>query len=242
MKKVTMNVFFVAFCLLDLIYLAMTADSFYQEYVLDKFVYWGYPQWGWMYADPKVYLWFNIVYLLFLVVLPAASVWLRRRFCKTSLILSALPLMSAAVFAYMPSYNWNRQFEIFEAERTIENSRIPAGRWWASAEQMQRYDDNSAWEKFKGYFGRGEWPGGYPIWGDYRVWLLPDFATDTLGRRGMVFHGGNKISSPWGIDMGDDIIDFAIRLRRNGGPMSIEVSYDDTETEGGAEVDVKTEE
>ncbi len=166
MKKVTMSVFFVAFCLFDLIYLAMTADSFYQEYVLDKFVYWGYPQWGWMYADPKVYLWFNVFYLLFLVVLPVAAVWLwRRRFRKTSLILSVLPLLSAAVFAYMPNYNWNRQFEIFEAERTIENSRIPAGRWWASAEQMQRYDDNSAWEKFKGYFGRGEWPGGYPIWG-----------------------------------------------------------------------------
>ena len=114
----------------------------------------------------KVYLWFNVFYLLFLVVLPVAAVWLwRRRFRKTSLILSVLPLLSAAVFAYMPNYNWNRQFEIFEAERTIENSRIPAGRWWASAEQMQRYDDNSAWEKFKGYFGRGEWPGGYPIWG-----------------------------------------------------------------------------
>ena len=55
---------------------------------------------------------------------------------------------------------------------------------------------------------------------------LPD-STDTLGRRGMVFHGGTKNSSPWGIDMGDDIIDFAIQLRQNKGPMDIEVRYGD---------------
>ena len=60
--------------------------------------------------------------------------------------------------------------------------------------------------------------------GDYRVWLLPDFATDTLERRGMVFHGGKKTNSAGGVREGDDIIDFSIgRVATGDGEDCIEM-------------------
>ncbi len=235
MKKISGYLLFTLFLAADIFYLALTADSFRQEYVQDNFVHWGFPQWGWMYADADVYFRFNVVYLFLLVAFPVAGclLWLKRHY-KTALTALFLPLVSAAVFWYMPTYNWNRQFALFNAERGTENSRVPEGKWWVSGEQMERYYDASWWERAKGYFGRGEWPGGYAVWGDYRIWLLPDFRTDTLGRRGLAFHGGEKNASPWGIDLGDEIIDFAIQLRRAKVPLEINIQYDNVRPAAGA--------
>lgn len=60
MKKTAWYCGALVLAVLNAVYLALTADSFYLEYVKDEFVYWGYPQWGWMYSDPKIYLWFNV--------------------------------------------------------------------------------------------------------------------------------------------------------------------------------------
>lgn len=217
-----------------LFYLALTADSFYREYVLDRFVYWGYPQWGWLYADAGTYLRFNIVYILFLVLCMVGGVWLwRAKRLKTAVVLLLLPPVTAAAFVYLPTYTWNRQFDIFNRDNVSgeDKSRIPAGKWWISKDQMQRYKDISGWEKAKGWFGRGEWPGGYTTWGEYRVWLLPDLLTDTKGRRGMVIHGGTRQGSPWGINLADNIVDLAIELRRSRGPLELNVRYDKTAEE-----------
>lgn len=227
MKKISYCMTLCLMSIFSLAYLLLVVDSFYQEYIEDKFIYWGYPQWGWMYENPKVYLWFNLVYIAAMILLVAGGwyLWLKSRY-KSAMICLLMILFSAGAFAYMPTYNWNKQFAVFVAERATENSRIPQGKWWTMESKMQRYNDASSCEKLKGYLGRGEWPGGYPFWGEYRVWLIPDFSTDTLGRRGMVFHGGNKASSPWGVDMGNDIVDFAIQLRQNGEPMEIDIRYD----------------
>ena len=161
MKKTAWYCGALVLAVLNAVYLALTADSFYLEYVKDEFVYWGYPQWGWMYSDPKIYLWFNVLYLAFLLLLFAAGLFLiGKKRLKTGTALLLLPLLTAAAFLYMPTYNWNRQFAVFNAERTNENSRIPEGKWWVSLDQMQRYYDASLWERLKGRFGRGEWPGG----------------------------------------------------------------------------------
>ncbi len=227
MKKIAGYVFFCLLAAANLFYLVLTADSFYQEYLQDNFVYWGYPQWGWLYSDPEVYFSFHSIYIPFLVVMTIAGIFLwRKKYVKTALGVLLLPLLTAAAFLYMPFYNWNQQFEIYTAEKTNEKSRVPEGKWWVSVDQMQRYYDASVWERLKGAFGRGEWPGGYALWGDYRVWMLPDFTTDTLGRRGMVIHGGTQESSPWGIDMGDNVIDLAIQLRSNKKPVELNVRYD----------------
>lgn len=228
MKKIFFPLILSFLLAFNLFYFVLTADSFYQEYVLDRFVYWGYPQWGLLYADAQTYFYFNLFYLIVLFVLIIAGVFFwSRKYFKISFIIMFFPFLSALMFLYMPTYNWNRQFAVFNQERHHENSRIPEGKWWVSVDQMERYSDVSLWEKLKGCFGRGEWPGGYAIWGDYRVWLLPDFKTNTLGRRGMVFHGGTKNSSPWGIDLGDQIIDFAIQLRRAKAPLEININYGD---------------
>ena len=226
MKNKIISALCVSVLLISSVYFVLMADSFYQEYVADNFVYWGYPQWGWMYANQDVYFTFNVIYLTLMLVCLVLGIWsFAKKHIKAAFVLGFFPLLSAAVFAYMPTYNWNQQFALFNAEKGESKSRIPEGKWWVSLEQMQKYDDASAWEKLKGVFGRGEWPGGYDIWGDYRAWLLPDFATDTLGRRGMVVHGGVKKASPWGIDMGDNIIDFAIRLRESKEPLALTIDY-----------------
>ena len=75
MKKTAWYCGALVLAVLNAVYLALTADSFYLEYVKDEFVYWGYPQWGWMYSDPKIYLWFNVLYLAFLLLLFAAGLF-----------------------------------------------------------------------------------------------------------------------------------------------------------------------
>ena len=50
MKKTAWYCGALVLAVLNAVYLALTADSFYLEYVKDEFVYWGYPQWGWMYS------------------------------------------------------------------------------------------------------------------------------------------------------------------------------------------------
>ena len=46
MKKTAWYCGALVLAVLNAVYLALTADSFYLEYVKDEFVYWGYPQWG----------------------------------------------------------------------------------------------------------------------------------------------------------------------------------------------------
>ncbi len=239
MKKTIICLAFALATVLNVVYLALIIDSFWQEYVKDNFFYWGYPQWGWMYSAPKLYFWFNVCYLGFLAAALFAGLFLvAKRRLKTGAAFLLLPLLTAVMFFYMPSYNWQRHLDMLRTEQKQEYGRLPEGKWWVSTEQMQRYYDASLWERLKGRFGRGEWPGGYALWGDYRIWLLPDFLTDTKGRRGMVLHGGTQKKSPWGIDMGDNIIDFAIQLRQNKEPTEIVVRYGSDDT-AAAEVEKK---
>jgi len=206
----------------DVLYLALVGDSFITEYVLGKFEYWGYPQWGWMYETTETYAVFNLVYLFVMVILLALAIWaVAKRHLLAALMLLLPELFSIGIFYYLPHYNFEKQFAIFEAEKGNSNTRIPAGSWWVFPDEADRYDDASNWEKLKGYLGRGEWPGGYPLWGEYRFWLLPDLATNTLGRRGMVLHGGTKEKSPWGVNLGTDVLDMAIAIRKSAKPVEL---------------------
>lgn len=226
MKAKIMWPLIIAAAVVNVIYLGLVVDSFVTEYVMDKFSHWGFPQWGWMYADTEVYVSFNICYILLMAVLLAAAVILAAKKCLIAAFLCLIPeLLSMGWFWYAPNYNFQKQFDIFMQEKGATYTRIPEGKWWVFKDQLERYDDASDWEKLKGYFGRGEWPGGYPIWGEYRVWLLPDLATDTLGRRGMVLHGGTMDKSPWGINLRDDVLDMAIGVRESNNPLEMKFEY-----------------
>jgi len=199
------------------VYIALVTSSFVDEYVLSNFFYWGYPQWGWIYSTPKIYLMFNIPYILGLVLLLVLGLraLLRAKYIG-ALICLGIPMIAIAIAVYTPTYNWNREFKSF-------SSSIPAGKWWISPQLVEKYDDQTSWEKLKGYVSRGRWPGGYAFWGPYRIWLRPDFLTFVQGRRGMVIHGGTRRASPWGIDMGNDIVDFATMLRESQKPLELNV-------------------
>ena len=103
---------------INILYFLLIADSFYQEYLADNFVYWGYPQWGWMYAEQNRYLVFNLSYLLllFLCLVFAFYSW-KKSYKKIASLALILPIISACISWYMPFYNWNRQFEIYNLEK-----------------------------------------------------------------------------------------------------------------------------
>ena len=224
MAKKIFFIMILALSLWNITYIALLTDSFIQEYCLDKFFYWGYPQWGWLYSSPKVFLWFNIIYISVLIFAVVYTYICRYKVVRSFLVAFIVAIISL-LNMYVPEYNWNKQYDIFQAEKGNAGSRVPAGTWLAGVETMQAFDEQSVWMKMKGLFGRGNWPGGYYLWGDYRIWLVAGDKTDDLGRRGMVIHGGIKNSSPWGIDMGNAIVDFAAQLREAKVPLELNLSY-----------------
>ena len=213
-------------CIWNTFYILVLLESLISEYFMDKFYYWGYPQWGRLYSSPRFFLWFNIFYILLLSGAMIFS-WIHRHsdFRRAFLIAIAVAVISIANM-HVSEYNRNHQFKVMKAEQGEDGSRIPAGTWIVGSKTLQSYADQGLMNKIKGWWGRGDWPGGLDIWGQYRVWLLPHTSTDTQNRRGLVIHGGNKQKSPWGINMGDEIIGFAERLKSSDAPLELEINYD----------------
>ena len=223
MKKI-LSIFAVILGLWNLFYIFILGHSFVTEYFESKFYYWGYPQWGTLYETPDFFMKFNVVYLLLLLVgMFLAWKW-RANVKKAILPLVVIALLSFANM-YVPSYNRSHQFDLYTAEDGTDLSRIPAGKWLVSNQMMESYNDQSFVTKAKGWFGRGDWPGNYAIWGDYRVWLVPGPDTSNEGRRGLVLHGGTKLGSPWGVNMGADVAEFANKLKDIPTPLELMVEY-----------------
>ncbi|MBP5398915.1 MAG: hypothetical protein J6Y53_00670 [Alphaproteobacteria bacterium] len=208
----------------DLFYIFVLANSFVTESLEDKFFYWGYPQWGSLYSSPSFFMWFNIVYLLLLAGgMFLAWKW-RSNYEKMLLPLVFIALLSF-VNMYSPNHIRNSEFDKYKTEDGVDNSRIPAGKWLVSNQKMESYAEVPLMMKLKGWFGRGEWPGNVSTWGEYRVWLVPGPDTSMEGRRGFVLHGGNKTGSPWGVNMGKDIVQFAEQLKNIPNPLELNVEY-----------------
>lgn len=214
----------IVLSLWNLLYIVVLSDSLITEYFLDRFFYWGYPQWGVLYSSPRLFLWFNLLYLLFLLAGTAAVFLLRRRPAR-SFAAAAFIAVLALSNLYVPYCNWNRQFKLYADEEGRDNSRIPEGIWLLDLQGMQHYDDQGVMMKLKGLWGRGDWPGGYAFWGGSRVWMRPDAGTDDQGRRGFVLHGGTRNGSPWGINLGSEMADFAASVRGVAVPLELTVDY-----------------
>ena len=150
----------------------------------------------------------------------------RTDFRRSMLIALGVAIISIGNM-HVPEYNRYHQFKIFENEKGDDSSRIPAGVWVVGKKTLQSYNDQSLLGKIKGWWGRGDWPGGTDLWGNYRIWLVPQLGTDIKNRRGLVIHGGNKHSSPWGIDMGSEIDDFAQHLQESNTPLELNIDYND---------------
>ena len=214
----------LALGLWDLFYIFVLCNSVVTEYFMDQFIYWGYPQWGSLYETPKAFLTFNVIYLLILLaIMFLAFLW--RANTNKALVPLVLVAVLSVINMYAPNYNRSHQFKIYTAEDGTDMSRIPAGKWLVSNQMMESYAEQPFMMKAKGWFGRGEWPGNSAMWGEYRIWLVPGPNTSNEGRRGLVLHGGTKEGSPWGVNMGKDITDFAGKLKDIPTPLELNVEY-----------------
>ncbi len=224
MKKKMLLSAIVALIIWDLFYICVIANSFVAESLNDTFIYWGYPQWGFLYKSPRFFMWFNVVYLLLL----AGGMFLAWKW-KANSKKALLPLVLIALLSllnmYVPNYTRSHEFAKYLTADGVDNSRIPAGKWLVSNQMMESYADQSFMTKAKGWFGRGEWPGNSAMWGEYRVWLVPGANTSMEGRRGFVLHGGKKAGSPWGVNMGKDVEEFANKLKDIPNPLELNVEY-----------------
>lgn len=214
----------VVLSLWNLLYIVVLSDSLITEYFLDRFFYWGYPQWGVLYSSPRLFLWFNLLYLLFLLAGMATVCLLRRRPARAFAAAAFIAVLALSNL-YAPYCNWNRQFKLYTDDEGRDISRIPEGKWLMDLREMQHYDDQSVMMKLKGWWGRGDWPGGYAFWGGSRVWMQPDTDTDDQGRRGFVLHGGTRKGSPWGINLGSEMADFVASVHGFSVPLELNVNY-----------------
>ncbi|MCV6599091.1 MAG: DUF2778 domain-containing protein [Alphaproteobacteria bacterium] len=89
---------------------------------------------------------------------------------------------------------------------------IPEGEYKVRPD-IQYTDNRSDWDKFKGIFYGGTFPGGEKSWGDGRVWLDPKKGTDTKGRSGFSIHGGTYPGSIGCIDLTSEIKSFLEEFR-----------------------------
>ena len=209
----------------NIFYIGILIDSLTEEYFFDKFFHWGYPQSGKLYSSPRFFVMVNGLYIIPLIFAQTAVYFLRRNPVKAVIVASFISVLSF-LNLYVPEYT--RQSYFTTAQRLYGDSRIPEGIWLMYPYNLERFEDQSFLSKIKGWWGRGDWPGGYALWGDYRIWITPAPETDDYGRRGLVIHGGTKDGTPWGINIGDETIDVAINLRQSREPLEIEVNYSET--------------
>lgn len=227
MTKKLPDQLFAVCCIWNVFYILVLLESLISEYFMDRFFYWGYPQWGRLYSSPSFFLWFNLFYILLLSGAMFYVLHCRKSDFKRAAVVAICVAVVSIANMHVSEYNRYHQFKIFEAERGEDSSRIPAGIWMVGPKTLQSYADQGLMNKVKGWWGRGDWPGGKNIWGNYRIWLVPKAGTDIKNRRGLVIHGGNYHSSPWGIDMGPEIDDFARRLQASDAPLELNIDYDD---------------
>ena len=223
MGKKIAAAFVILLSLWNIFYVAILADSLVEEYFMDKFFYWGYPQWGILYSSPQVFLWFNVAYLSFAVICIIMTFGMLKNHTKTAIIPALLITVLSLVNAAVPDYTREQEFIRLDIAENEDNS-LPDGQWLIRQSEIQKFADQSTLMKLKGIWGRGEWPGGHAFWGDYRMWLLASNSTDTHGRRGFVVHGGTKKGSPWGVNMGKGLNNFAKDAIKYGAPLEMTVN------------------
>lgn len=106
-----------------------------------------------------------------------------------------------------------------------DHGPLPQGAYRVNVGEMQRYEDTSLYDRFKGAFKHGTWKGGTPAWGRYRFWLKPGENTQTFGRDNFSIHGGWTPGSAGCIDLTSEMDDFA-DLMQALGQDEINVSVD----------------
>ena len=107
---------------------------------------------------------------------------------------------------------------------------IPEGNYVVNPGMVQKWSDLPLYQKMAAYFGRGEWPGGVPAWGHYRVPIQTPsggyFVTSGAITRGNFFiHGGCTPGSAGCIDIGSGEVSFFNYLSGQNGTVPLTVEY-----------------
>ncbi|MBD2535620.1 DUF2778 domain-containing protein, partial [Nostoc flagelliforme FACHB-838] len=112
------------------------------------------------------------------------------------------------------------------ASQNLENKGpIPEEQYLVDPARTQSISDISSWDRFKGNFGGGTWPGLEKSWGGHRTWLTHSTTTNTFGRSGFTIHGGAVPGSAGCIDLTSRNNSFHGWLRSHNKPLILNVKY-----------------
>ncbi len=113
-------------------------------------------------------------------------------------------------------------FSYSDENQATKGGPIPEGEYVIWSQDIQKYDDLSAWNKFKSIYGGSTFPGGTDSWGDERTWIYPKSVNVTdpvtgevVERTNMSIHGGVIPGSRGCIDLHINAPRFFYHLRQS---------------------------
>jgi RHS repeat-associated protein len=130
----------------------------------------------------------------------------------------------------MPGLEWKgtsgrEGYQSSEFQDVQDKGPIPEGQYKVDPARTQSISDIGSWDRFKGNFGGGTWPGLEKSWGEHRTWLTPSNGTNTFGRGGFTIHGGSVPGSAGCIDLTNRNNSFHNWLGNYGKPLILNVKY-----------------
>ncbi len=144
--------------------------------------------------------------------------------------LKSLKVTDANYSIDMPGLEWKSTsgregYQSSEFQDVQDRGPIPEGQYKVDPARTQSISDIDSWDRFKGNFGGGTWPGLEKSWGEHRTWLTPSNGTNTYGRGGFTIHGGSVPGSAGCIDLTSRNNSFHNWLGNYGKPLIIIVKY-----------------
>ena len=144
--------------------------------------------------------------------------------------LKTLKVKDAVYNIDMPGLSWEATsgkpgYQSPEYQKEANKGPIPEGKYLVDPSQTQSFFYTSDFNRFKGKFGLGTWPGGKNSWGEFRTWLTPIDGTETYGRSGFSIHGGTTPGSAGCIDLTKYNRSFHAWLINRENPILLNVKY-----------------
>jgi hypothetical protein len=109
-----------------------------------------------------------------------------------------------------------------QLQNLIERGPIPEGFYDVKQDEYQSIGFTNI---FAGLVGWGGWPKSIPAWGTERIWLQPQFPTNTYGRDGFTIHGGWTPESSGCIDLVNNASTFFSFFKSLGSDAVLQVDY-----------------
>jgi LysM repeat protein len=130
----------------------------------------------------------------------------------------------------MPGLEWKgtsgrEDYQDKKNQRMESKGPLPEGKYKVDPARTQSISNIDTWDRFKGNFGGGSWPGLEKSWGEHRTWLTPLKNTNTFGRSGFTIHGGYEPGSAGCIDLTGRNNRFHKWLNTYGKPLILNVKY-----------------